>query len=499
MKDFLITRFDYEIICDGETSDTSLDFETENDRLGVFITAINDRPRFVKMSWSFESGGDIFVLGDAWERSYADLGFRKLADNGRAMPWYFAATDKKSTFCLGVETQPNSFVSFRYDESGVTALIDCRNGGSGVKLGGRKVKLCTFVYSRYALEPFEALCCFCREMCKTPILPEEVIYGGNNWYYAYGKSSYEEIISNSALQAELSEGIENCPFMVIDDGWQINSCKGPYLPNEKFRDMKTLAGEIKSLGVRPGIWVRLLDNASDEITDDMKILRGGKREYLDPTDSRVKDFIRRDIERIKSWGYEMLKHDFSTVDLFGNYGKDLTDTITNCENWHFVDETKTNAEIVLDFYRLIKEACGDMLIIGCNTVSHLCAGLVHINRTGDDTSGREWDRTRRMGVNTLAFRLCQNKAFYLADADCVGILDDNIPWEKNRQWLDVLSKSDTALFTSCAALDDRQREDMKRAYEEIQKPHSIKPLDIYENLTPCEWEIDGEKTVYNWD
>ena len=140
-----------------------------------------------------------------------------------------------------------------------------------------------------------------------------------------------------------------------------------------------------------------------------------------------------------------------------------------------------------------------MLIIGCNTVSHLCAGLVHINRTGDDTSGREWDRTRRMGVNTLAFRLCQNKAFYLADADCVGILDDNIPWEKNRQWLDVLSKSDTALFTSCAALDGSQTADIKKAYKEIQKRHTVKPIDIYENPTPREWEIDGRMTVYNWD
>ena len=38
------------------------------------------------------------------------------------------------------------------------------------------------------------------------------------------------------------------------------------------------------------------------------------------------------------------------------------------------------------------------------------------NRTGDDTSGRIWERTRRMGVNTLAFRLPQHNAFYHIDA-----------------------------------------------------------------------------------
>jgi hypothetical protein len=36
-------------------------------------------------------------------------------------------------------------------------------------------------------------------------------------------------------------------------------------------------------------------------------------------------------------------------------------------------------------------------------VGHLAAGLTHAQRTGDDTLGRAWDRTRRVGVNTLPF------------------------------------------------------------------------------------------------
>lgn len=87
------------------------------------------------------------------------------------------------------------------------------------------------------------------------------------------------------------------------------------------------------------------------------------------------------------------------------------------------------------------------MIIGCNTIGHLGAGLMHLNRTGDDTSGRIWERTRRMGVNTLAFRLPQHNTFYHIDADCVGIFG-MIPWEKNRQWADVLAKSGTPLFVS---------------------------------------------------
>ncbi len=91
-----------------------------------------------------------------------------------------------------------------------------------------------------------------------------------------------------------------------------------------------------------------------------------------------------------------------------------------------------------DLYRTIRQAAGDSLVIGCNTVSHLSAGHFEICRVGDDTSGTEWPRTRKMGVNTLAFRGPQHGAFYVADADCVGVTNA-VPWSLTRQWLDLLA------------------------------------------------------------
>ena len=73
-------------------------------------------------------------------------------------------------------------------------------------------------------------------------------------------------------------------------------------------------------------------------------------------------------------------------------------------NWHLNDKTKTNAEIILNLYKAIRNASGSMFVMGCNTFSHLSAGLFEVNRIGDDTSGNEWARTKRMGVNTLAAR-----------------------------------------------------------------------------------------------
>ena len=497
---FNLKDFKKNVICENGVSDTVVEAVVNDNNLDLYITANNDKPKFIELEWSFKSDENIYVLGDAWERSYGELEFKKLCNVERYMPWYFIATDKSTSFCFGVKTGTNSFVSIKYTPCGIKALVDCRNGGCGVSLNGRRLHLATFVYKKYdTAEVFENLNDYCKTICENPIFPKERVYGGNNWYYAYGKSSFEEIVSDAEVQVELAKGIVNKPFEVVDDCWQINSCEGPWLPNEKFGDMKKLADEIKRVGARPGIWVRLLNNRDEALTKEMRISRGGKIQYLDPTHPAVKEYIKNDIERVKSWGYELLKHDFTTFDLFGGWGSQLDPDVTKEEDWHFYDRTKTNAEIVLELYRLIKETAGDMYILGCNTVSHLCAGLVEINRTGNDTSGREWEATTKNGVNTLAFRLAQNEAFYMCDADCVGILEDKIPWEKNKQWLHVLSYSNTPLFVSCnKTITAEQKKDLAEAYKVFQSEHTIRPVDIYENLTPAQWEIDGRIVEYKW-
>ena len=58
---------------------------------------------------------------------------------------------------------------------------------------------------------------FCKKMCTDPIFPEFPVYGSNNWYYAYGDSSEEEILSDTDYILKLTEGVKNPPFMVIDD------------------------------------------------------------------------------------------------------------------------------------------------------------------------------------------------------------------------------------------------------------------------------------------
>jgi alpha-galactosidase len=105
------------------------------------------------------------------------------------------------------------------------------------------------------------------------------------------------------------------------------------------------------------------------------------------------------------------------------------------------------------------------------------------------------------GVNTLAFRAPQHNTFFALDADCVGITRQ-IPWELNRQWLDLLARSGTALFVSAAPdAVSREQQDaiIRQAFRVAAVPGKTgEPLDWLENSEPQRWDLGGQKANYDW-
>jgi alpha-galactosidase len=132
-------------------------------------------------------------------------------------------------------------------------------------------------------------------------------------------------------------------------------------------------------------------------------------------------------------------------------------------------------------------------------MGHLSVGLFDASRTGDDVSGKEWERTRRTGLNTLAFRMPQHKIFYSVDADCVALTPD-VPWSMSRQWLEVVAKSGSVLLVSPdpRAIGKEQQSALREAFERcIQRPSS-EPLDWIETRTPHAWRSSVGPDTYNW-
>lgn len=485
-------------------NDISLKLDVVNGSMNIALTADTTPISYVMLRFNTEFPSGTMILGDEWERGYGNLHFECI-NPGRRLPWYFAAYDRdnKVLYGCGVKVQPNSMCVWSVDKKGITLILDVRSRGRGVILGGRTLCAATVVCAEYDnTDAFSALEKFCALMSPTPRLPKAPVYGFNNWYYAYGKSSRENILTDSKLLSELTQGLENRPFMAIDDGWQIyeNNVGMWSGCNADYGDMEKLASDMSALGVIPGIWIRPLKENIDAVPKDWRLTHFDGS-YLDPTIPEVLDHIKADIKHICDCGFKLLKHDFTTYDMFGLWGRQMGFSVTNF-NDSFRDRSITSAEAVLKLYRAIREAAGDAVIIGCNTFSHLSAGIFELCRIGDDTSGREWERTRRMGINCLAFRMAQNGHFYMNDADCVGhISRDNIPWELNSKWLKLVASSGSPLFVSCdpKTADDEIKSDLKAAFKinSVQSDKLI-PLDWMDNSCPAEWLLNDTKEYFDW-
>jgi len=487
-----------------------IEITTESSETGLHILVAAPKTKLTKIRFRWEAPftpGRRF-LGDQWERSYGDLEWRGLSGD-RLMPWYFLASTPKFTTGWGVKTGAAAICFWQVDDGGITLWLDVSNGGGGVELGQRHLEAATIVVyiSRQGELPAEAARSFCRMMCDQPRLFAQPIYGSNNWYYAYGKNtSAASILKDAELMAELMPAAgTNRPYVVIDMGWGAAADgAGPVSQLASgYRDMADLAQRMKATGVRPGIWTRPLLTTEKQAESWRLPPAGGRARgdliTIDPSIPEALAYLGESIATIRGWGYELIKHDYSTFDLTGRWGFAMGPGLTD-RGWHFHDRSRTTAEIVLDLYRAIRRAAGDAAVLGCNTIGHLAAGLEEAQRIGDDTSGREWSRTRKMGVNTLAFRLPQHNTFFAADPDCVPVTRE-IPWELTRQWLDLVARSGTALFISAdpATVPPEHKAEIQVALAEASLPQPPgEPLDWMDTTTPERWKLDGKEVRYNW-
>jgi alpha-galactosidase len=475
--------------------------------LHIMVSAPGTPVKKIEMHWNGTLDPDGKYLGDAWERCYGELEWKQL-DDKRIMPWYFLASDGSTTNGYGVMTGAASMCCWKADTTGITLIADVRSGGVGVELGDRHLDACTVVCRQGKADEtaFTTGREFCRQMCPHPRLPKEPIYGFNDWNCTYGKSTEEKFLKDAGMTAELSPRDGPRPYLTVDDGWEASSQGGvsksdPWdRTNPKFGStMPDLASKVKAMNAKPGLWYRALiswPNAPKE----WRLARD--KTFLDPTVLAVRQQIATDVGRFRSWGYQLLKHDFSTYDITGRWGNRMNDEVTP-DGWAFADRSKTTAEVITELYRTIREAAGDdMVIDGCNTVSHLSAGIFEAQRIGDDTSGRQWRDTRRNGINCIGFRAVQQGTFYTVDPDCVGLATATaIPWEMNRQWLELESRSGAMLTVSWKVelAGDEQKKAIAAALAvSAKEPPVGEPLDWMTTRTPTRWKFGSDEVTYSW-
>ena len=483
-------------------SDANFNVEIE-ERSGestIYLSAPKAAPTHIMLRWKQPVSPLLLLLGDAWERSYGELQWLQPTPD-KPLPWYFLTWNGKTLDGCGVKTGAAALCFWQVDQDGVSLWLDVRNGGNGIRLGDRRL-VAAQVVARSGLPgetPLASARAFCKTMASRPARPCRAVYGSNDWYYAYGKNSASATLRDAELIVSCAPVGAPAPFAIIDAGWE---------RKEAFPDMAMLSDEIRRRDALPGIWVRPLEAKQEALISLLlpderygtRKERYAERAY-DPTIPEALEKAISKVRQVVAWKYDLVKHDFSTYDLLGGWGFEMGASPTN-PGWNFHNQSKTNAEIISDLYGAIRGAAGEKtLIIGCNTVGHLAAGIFEIQRTGDDVSGIEFRRTRRMGVNTLAYRLCQNGTFFCQDADCVPITT-RVSWPQNRKWMELVAASGTACLISPApdAVGEEQKRAIRTAFQRAcHASAEFAPADWFETTTPANWEMTaGEKEHFDW-
>ena len=471
----------------------------------VRVMSSDGTVEFAKMAFELPVEPGWKVLAQTGEGLKAGRAWLPVGE-GRTVPWYVLLNDGERTYGFGVKVQPRAMCAWRIEPGKVILLLDLRAGGQPLELGERTLEACEVVRceSKPRESAFDTGRRLCALMCPNPRLPKEPMIGFNDWYAAYGRNTATNFLADAAFVVSLCKGTTVQPYVVMDDGWQkfsppeverltgrFDSGYGPWEESSRAfgMDMKTFCAKIAALGARPGLWYRPL-------------CMEGK--MCDPSDPAVLARIGADIRRFRAWGFRFVKIDYLTFDWCGHFKHVDSDgrLIRDDRRWH--DTRHTTAEIIVNLYRTMREAAGDeVVILGCNAMNHLCAGLFEASRVGPDTSGREWETTKRNGVGAVAFKGIENGTFFAADPDCAGLAAEGaIPWEKNRQWIDLLSRSGMPFFISWrrTLADAEVRAELSAAFRRAAQPRrTAEALDWLETTVPRRWLTADGLLEYGWE
>ena len=485
----------------------------ENRSAKIVIYPNEDPIKYIKLRFRGDFSGVDKIYGDDWARcSYAHpLTWQSIRPE-RCLPWFCYVSTGKKLYCYGVKTGADCFASWYVDSKGITLFLDLSNGSGGTFLK-EPLTACEVVESegREDETTFETAKRFAGYMCDKPVLPNEPVFGVNNWYWAYGDISAESVLQETDYLMLMTNGTKHRPYMIIDDGWQkhrtVNAEGGDYIggewqPNDKFGDMKKLADKIHDKGAKAGLWFRPL-LTREKFSEECILTDGIGGNILDPSHPEVLKKAEKDACRIRAWGYELIKHDFTQMDMFGSFNDsiEINDNLNIYSKRRvFYDKTKTNATIIKNLYKSIAKGAGDAEVIGCNVFGHLSAGIHSVHRIGGDTSGRNFEITRSDGVNSM-MRLPLNKAFYLADPDCAAFTQ-MVNHEQNLDFMEMCAITGVATIASVAP-DILTKKELKRINTIFKMADENKyeyGIHAYDKTSCPDTFIgrDGEKKTFDW-
>jgi hypothetical protein len=466
---------------------------------------------------------DVTLLTDEWERCYGASEAKALKSEREFLSaWDIHLFEARSNlnFTASFYEVPNAKLSFsirRYNDStdvDLTVKADTHSGRRGVLVNsGETITVSELVLLLVRGSPFAALEHYAELIARRNGVrpPVKIPIGWADWYFAYGTTDEEEALKNLDFVAgELKDfGVE---YFEIDSAWQLGVettpppdnvvAGGPWTPNSKFpHGMKWFANRIREKGLKPGIWVRpfqMIDDAPERKAHPDWFNEKGQMDFSNPA---VRQWVRNLFTMlVDDWGYEYIKFDFPSFDLFNEWGPKLFEE--HSARAELYDQTKTNIQAYRESLNVMREStAGKALLLACNSVMPPTLGLADSFRIGDDVG--DWSRTFKYGVKSVSARYYTNGVYWANDPDCL-VVREPFTLEQARMWTSLIALSGGVVFISekVYALPPERLEIIKKVLPTVAnegESYSFgRPIDLLGSQVPEIWLLPVRKPFGTW-
>lgn len=316
--------------------------------------------------------------------------------------------------------------------------------------------------------------------------------GWCSWYYYYNRINAAEVKRNAKW---ISDHLKDygARYVQIDDGWQGSGGRDGQRdwttvnPQRFPEGMAELAAYIKSLGLKPGLWLAPHGQSSPSVVSNnpgVFLLKGDGttasdtwegRFLVDPTTPESSVYLKGLFSKLAGWGYDYFKIDGQPI-VVEEYSKKK----------QFL---KSPSDDAAGLYRKtlagIRAAIGpERYLLGCWGTPLEGAGIMNGSRTGGDIV-LGWGGFQVALRPTMEFYFLHNIVWY-SDPD-VMLVRSPLTLEQARVWATLQGLTGQALMSSDRLMDlSEERVDLlRRVYPAV----DIRPLDLFPS--------EGDKRI--WD
>ncbi len=308
--------------------------------------------------------------------------------------------------------------------------------------------------------------------------------GWCSWYFYYQEINEDEVKRNANWIAEHLKDY-GAVYVQLDDGWQgigrgLGENRDWTTIDKRFSGgMDRLATHIKSLGLKPGIWLAPHGQSNEAVVkrnhgvfllkeDGSSASSTWEGRFLvDPSTPESQKYLRDLFTMLANWGYEYFKIDGQPI-VIREYRQKKA----------FM---KTPSEDTDGLYRetleSIRAAIGpDSYLLGCWVVPLEGVGIMNGSRIGADVLPN-WDGFKFALRATMEYYFLHNIAWY-ADPD-VLVVRSPLPLEQARAWATLQGLTGQAVLTSDRLMDlSPERVDLlRRVYPAV----DVVPLDLFKS------------------